>query len=89
MTIDFWRDYLALKEKGVHFCEEPREEEYGTGQCLKIFTATAGISIKMPSGEYHQWYVIHLSPCSAQSVSCCASDSALALAGSNSEMLSI
>jgi len=30
MTIDFWRDYLALKEKGVHFCEEPREEEYGT-----------------------------------------------------------
>lgn len=28
-TDDFWRDYTAMKEKGVHFCEEPREEEYG------------------------------------------------------------
>ncbi|HDR2697087.1 TPA: VOC family protein [Enterobacter asburiae] len=29
-TDDFWRDYRAMKDKGVHFCEEPREEEYGT-----------------------------------------------------------
>ncbi|PIF06755.1 VOC family protein [Candidatus Pantoea floridensis] len=29
-TDDFWRDYTAMKEKGVQFCEEPREEEYGT-----------------------------------------------------------
>ena len=29
-TDDFWRDYHAMKAKGVHFCEEPREEEYGT-----------------------------------------------------------
>lgn len=29
-TDDFWRDYTAMKEKGVHFCEEPRVEEYGT-----------------------------------------------------------
>jgi len=29
-TDDFWRDYHAMKNKGVHFCEEPREEEYGT-----------------------------------------------------------
>ncbi|HEP0497155.1 VOC family protein [Enterobacter kobei] len=29
-TDDFWRDYHAMKEKGVHFCEAPREEEYGT-----------------------------------------------------------
>ncbi|WP_345890642.1 VOC family protein, partial [Pantoea ananatis] len=28
-TNDFWRDYNAMKEKGVHFCQEPREEEYG------------------------------------------------------------
>lgn len=28
-TDDFWRDYYAMKEKGVHFCQEPREEEYG------------------------------------------------------------
>lgn len=29
-TDDFWRDYHAMKNKGVHFSEEPREEEYGT-----------------------------------------------------------
>ena len=29
-TDDFWRDYHAMKAKGVHFCEEPRDEEYGT-----------------------------------------------------------
>ncbi|MEL0552827.1 MULTISPECIES: VOC family protein [Enterobacteriaceae] len=29
-TDDFWRDYNAMKAKGVTFCEEPREEEYGT-----------------------------------------------------------
>ncbi|BBL30989.1 MULTISPECIES: VOC family protein [Pantoea] len=26
---DFWHDYQAMKAKGVTFCEEPREEEYG------------------------------------------------------------
>lgn len=29
-TDDFWRDYRALKERGVRFCEQPREESYGT-----------------------------------------------------------
>lgn len=29
-TDDFWRDYAAMKQKGVVFVEEPREEEYGT-----------------------------------------------------------
>lgn len=29
-TDDFWRDYNAMKSAGVHFCEAPREEEYGT-----------------------------------------------------------
>lgn len=29
-TDDFWRDYTAMKAKGVEFCQEPREEEYGT-----------------------------------------------------------
>ena len=29
-TDDFWRDYRAMKAKGVHFLEEPREEEYAT-----------------------------------------------------------
>jgi hypothetical protein len=28
-TDDFWRDYNAMKEKGAHFCQESREEEYG------------------------------------------------------------
>jgi lactoylglutathione lyase len=29
-TDDFWRDYHALREQGVRFVEQPREEEYGT-----------------------------------------------------------
>ncbi|QLE85339.1 VOC family protein [Shewanella sp. Scap07] len=29
-TDDFWRDYEQMKAIGVHFNEQPREEEYGT-----------------------------------------------------------
>jgi catechol 2,3-dioxygenase-like lactoylglutathione lyase family enzyme len=29
-TDDFWRDYRAMRAKGVKFDEEPREENYGT-----------------------------------------------------------
>ena len=29
-TDDFWRDYCAMRQRGVHFCEEPRQESYGT-----------------------------------------------------------
>ncbi|WP_114238195.1 VOC family protein [Dyella sp. C9] len=29
-TDDFWRDYQRMKEAGATFCEEPREEAYGT-----------------------------------------------------------
>ena len=29
-TDDFWRDYADLRERGVRFVEEPREEAYGT-----------------------------------------------------------
>ena len=29
-TDDFWRDYRAFAARGVRFCEEPREESYGT-----------------------------------------------------------
>jgi catechol 2,3-dioxygenase-like lactoylglutathione lyase family enzyme len=29
-TDNFWRDYNAMKAKGVHFIREPKEEEYGT-----------------------------------------------------------
>ena len=29
-TDDFWRDYKTMKEKGVSFVREPKEEEYGT-----------------------------------------------------------
>lgn len=29
-TDDFWRDYRAMRAKGVKFNEEPREESYGT-----------------------------------------------------------
>jgi len=29
-TDDFWHDYRAMLQRGVHFCEEPRVEDYGT-----------------------------------------------------------
>lgn len=29
-TDDFWRDYAALRERGVRFTEAPRVEPYGT-----------------------------------------------------------
>jgi catechol 2,3-dioxygenase-like lactoylglutathione lyase family enzyme len=29
-TDAFWRDYQAMKSRGVHFLESPREEPYGT-----------------------------------------------------------
>ena len=29
-TDDLWRDYRAMKSRGVMFIEEPREEAYGT-----------------------------------------------------------
>ena len=29
-TDDFWRDYHAMKERGVSFVEDPRSEPYGT-----------------------------------------------------------
>ena len=29
-TEDFWRDYHALRARGVHFVETPRAESYGT-----------------------------------------------------------
>ncbi len=29
-TDDFWRDYNAMKAKGVRFIREPKDEEYGT-----------------------------------------------------------
>ena len=29
-TDDFWRDYNAMREKGVKFIREPKQEKYGT-----------------------------------------------------------
>lgn len=29
-TDDFWRDYHAMRSRGVTFAEEPRQEPYGT-----------------------------------------------------------
>lgn len=39
-TDDFWRDYNLMKEKGVEFCEEPREEGYGTVVVFKDLYGT-------------------------------------------------
>lgn len=29
-TDDFWRDFQKMQQLGVRFCEDPREESYGT-----------------------------------------------------------
>ena len=29
-TDDFWKDYKSMKEKGISFIREPKEEQYGT-----------------------------------------------------------
>jgi catechol 2,3-dioxygenase-like lactoylglutathione lyase family enzyme len=29
-TDNFWQDFCAMREKGVHFRQEPRQESYGT-----------------------------------------------------------
>jgi len=29
-TDDFWHDYQRMRDRGVRFCETPREEPYGT-----------------------------------------------------------
>ncbi|MBL0591420.1 VOC family protein [Aeromonas veronii] len=29
-TTDFWGDYQRMQVYGVHFCEQPRDEPYGT-----------------------------------------------------------
>jgi lactoylglutathione lyase len=29
-TDDFWRDYPRMQGQGVEFCEQPRQESYGT-----------------------------------------------------------
>jgi catechol 2,3-dioxygenase-like lactoylglutathione lyase family enzyme len=29
-SLDFWRDYHTMTERGVRFVREPREEPYGT-----------------------------------------------------------
>lgn len=29
-TTDFWDDYQRMQAYGVHFCEQPRDEPYGT-----------------------------------------------------------
>jgi lactoylglutathione lyase len=28
-TDDFWRDFQSMRQRGVRFCEEPRQESYG------------------------------------------------------------
>lgn len=50
-TDDFWRDYNAIREKGVKFIREPKEEEYGT---VAVFADLYGnkwdlLQLKRPS----------------------------------------
>ena len=34
-TTDFWQDYQTMKERGVEFMEEPRQEAYGAVAVFK------------------------------------------------------
>ena len=34
-TDDFWRDYRDMKEKGIEFVREPKEDSYGTVAVFK------------------------------------------------------
>jgi len=36
-TDDFWQDFREMGGKTVRFCEEPRQESYGTSAYLKIY----------------------------------------------------
>ncbi len=38
-TTDFWRDYEAMRERGIRFAEEPRQEAFGM---VVIFTDLYG-----------------------------------------------
>ncbi len=38
-TDDFWRDYHAMRAKGIQFIREPKEAEYGT---VAVFTDLYG-----------------------------------------------
>ena len=34
-TDDFWRDYSEMKERGIEFVRDPKEQEYGTVAVFK------------------------------------------------------
>ena len=38
-TDDFWRDYEAMREKGIRFVREPKQADYGT---VAVFTDLYG-----------------------------------------------
>lgn len=48
-TDDFWRDYATLTARGVRFCEQPREEAYGT---VAVFSDLYG----------NRWDLLELEP---------------------------
>jgi catechol 2,3-dioxygenase-like lactoylglutathione lyase family enzyme len=55
-TNDFWTDFRALRERGVRFCEEPRQESYGT---VAVFDDLYG----------NRWDLLQRSPVGSASVS--------------------
>src|SRR5471030_713362 len=52
-TDDFWRDYHAMKNKGVHFVKSRARKSMAPWWCLKTCTGTAGICIRMCSPRSH------------------------------------
>lgn len=48
-TDDFWRDFHAMRERGVHFVREPKRAEYGT---VAVFEDLYG----------NRWDLVELTP---------------------------
>lgn len=49
-TDDFWRDYAAYRERGVHFREKPREESYGTVAVFEDLYGNAWDLLELKAG---------------------------------------
>jgi catechol 2,3-dioxygenase-like lactoylglutathione lyase family enzyme len=52
-TDDFWRDYAAMKQRGVFFTEEPRQESYGTVAVFKDLNGNKWDLIQGPKTPRH------------------------------------
>lgn len=50
-TDDFWRDYQAMRAKGITFVREPKQTEYGTVTVFEDFYGNRWDLIKFAPGH--------------------------------------